>query len=513
MSKFDWLNNAVIYNIYPQSFMDSNGDGIGDLNGLIQKLDYIEEMGFSAIWLNPIYESPFKDAGYDISDFYKVAPRYGTNNDFRNLCFECNKRNIRVIMDLVAGHTSTEHEWFKKSSLPTQNEYTNRYVWTDSIWDKGEEDNFISGWSDRDGCFLNNFFYCQPALNYGYKEITRPWQLPMDHPDCLKTREELLNIMDFWMNLGASGFRVDMASSLVKGDPDGSGIRELWQYLKTEFTSRNPYGFLIAEWGDPSKSIPAGFDVDFMLQFNNKAYTTLFRYEEGTNQTTDWVGNSYFRSNGKGDARDFFSYYMPFYEKTKDMGYISIPTGNHDMPRLSMGRDMTDLKIAYTFLLTMPGIPAVYYGDEIGMRYVEGLCSKEGGFNRTGARTPMQWCKDKNLGFSEADQTYISVDSSYDAPTVEEQLNDENSLINYVKTLINLRKEYPSLWADADFKLLECDYPLVYLRDNIMVVINPKDSSVQRLIGAGATCIAGVNARINNGTLSIWGKGAAIIQL
>lgn len=504
-----WLKNAVIYNIYPQSFNDSNGDGIGDINGLIEKLDYIEEMGYSAVWLNPIYESPFRDAGYDVSDFYKVAPRYGTNNDFKRFCNECQKRGIKVIMDLVAGHTSLECDWFKKSALPQKNEYTNRYIWTDSWTERGS--NFISGYSDRDGCYMKNFFYCQPALNYGYKQITRPWQLPMDHPDCMATRRELLNIMDFWCDLGATGFRVDMAHSLVKDDPTGEGIRELWQYLKSEFLKKHPGGILIAEWGNPGKSIPTGFDIDFLLHFENKAYTTLFRYEKGTNQSTKWIGESYFRTEGKGDINEFLDIYLPMYEKTKDKGYISLPTGNHDMPRISLGRDTTDLKIVYTFLMTMPGVPFVYYGDEIGMKYIEGLTSKEGGYNRTGARTPMQWNGDKNFGFSDCDETYLPVDTSSDAPHVEKQLADENSLINYVKTLIKLRKENRNLWADVGFEVIDTGYPFIYQRGDVLIVINPKDQAFEKKIKGSILC--GVNANIDAGVLNINGKGAAIVDL
>ena len=203
-----WLNDAVFYNVYPQSFYDANGDGIGDLKGIAAKLDYVVEMGYTAIWLNPIFVSPFRDAGYDITDFYTVAPRYGTNEDFAYLTAEAKKRGIKVVLDLVAGHTSLECAWFQQSAKPEKNRYTNRYVWSNSVWDTWGG-NLISGYSDRDGCYMKNFFYCQPALNYGFKTITEPWQLPMDHPDCLATREELLNVMRHWSKLGADGFRTD----------------------------------------------------------------------------------------------------------------------------------------------------------------------------------------------------------------------------------------------------------------------------------------------------------------
>ena len=140
----NWLKNAVLYNVYPQTFCDSNGDGIGDLNGILSKLDYIVEMGYDVIWLNPIFVSPFRDAGYDVADFYTVAPRYGTNDDFARLAAEAHKRGLKVVMDLVAGHTALECEWFRQSALPTENAYTNRYIWSHSVWDT-DGNNLISG--------------------------------------------------------------------------------------------------------------------------------------------------------------------------------------------------------------------------------------------------------------------------------------------------------------------------------------------------------------------------------
>lgn len=511
-----WLDDAVFYNVYPQSFYDANGDGIGDLEGICQKLYYISDMGFNAIWLNPVYESPFRDGGYDVTDFYKIASRYGTNEDFATLCKEAKKRGIKIIMDLVAGHTSIECEWFKKSALPEKNEYTNRYIWTNSIWDKGDNNTFISGFSDRDGCYLNNFFYCQPALNYGYKNITQPWQLPMNHPDCMKMRDELLAIMDFWCDLGADGFRVDMAHSLIKNDPDGSGLLELWQYLRTEFKKRHPECVLVSEWSNPDKAINAGFDIDFLLPFGNKAYTLLFGYirtSDWSNMEEDWLGNWYFDSEGKGDIHDFLDIYMQYYDKTRNKGYISIPTGNHDLQRSSVMGDAVDLKIAYTFILTMPGVPFVYYGDEIGMKQLKGLPSKEGGYNRTGARTPMQWDEGKNYAFSQADVTYLPVDNSDDAPTVAEQLKNDDSLLNYTKHLIKIRHENPALHASGAWEIIEAGYPFVYKRENILVIINPKDEACEVKIDGNGRCIADVNAEIVEGAVRTKGKGAAVVLL
>ncbi|MBP3937574.1 MAG: DUF3459 domain-containing protein [Clostridia bacterium] len=475
-----WLNDAVFYNVYPQSFYDANGDGIGDLKGIAAKLDYVVEMGYTAIWLNPIFVSPFRDAGYDITDFYTVAPRYGTNEDFAYLTAEAKKRGIKVVLDLVAGHTSLECAWFQQSAKPEKNRYTNRYVWSNSVWDTWGG-NLISGYSDRDGCYMKNFFYCQPALNYGFKTITEPWQLPMDHPDCLATREELLNVMRHWSKLGADGFRVDLASSLVKNDPTGEGIIELWNDIIGRYKAEYPDNVLIAEWCNPKRAIPAGFDIDFLIHSGLKAYTTLFRYEAGTSVNDEFNhGDSYFRRAGKGSVDEFLPEYLEHYHATRKDGFISIPTGNHDIPRLAFRRDESELKVATAFLLTMPGVPLVYYGDEIGMRYIEGMSSKEGGFNRTGSRTPMQWDDSKNHGFSLSDTPYLPTDPSDNAPTVAAQREDPHSLLNHVKALIALRKKHPALMAQGDFEVIATGYPFVYKRtaedETVVVAVNPSDT-------------------------------------
>ena len=219
----DWLNKAIFYEIYPQSFCDSNGDGIGDFNGIIGKLDYIKNLGCNAIWLNPCFESPFADAGYDISDYYKVAPRYGTNDDLKRLFEQAHSRGMHVLLDLVPGHTSTHHPWFQESMKASHNEYTDRYVWTNSVWEEPTGIANIKGFSERDGVCAVNFFSHQPALNYGFYEIDKPWQQRTDAAGPQATLNEMKNVMRFWLNMGCDGFRVDMAGSLVKHDPEQKG--------------------------------------------------------------------------------------------------------------------------------------------------------------------------------------------------------------------------------------------------------------------------------------------------
>lgn len=471
-----WLDNAVFYEIYPQSFNDTNGDGIGDFNGIIEKLDYIKKLGCNAIWINPCFESPFGDAGYDVSDYCKVAPRYGTNEDLRHLFDEVHKRDMHVLLDLVPGHTSVQHKWFKESMKAEKNEYTDRYVWTDSIWESPQNMGSIRGFSDRDGTCAVNFFSHQPALNYGFYKCERPWQQPMDAEGPKATLEAMKDVMRFWLGMGCDGFRVDMAGSLVKNDEDGKGTIKLWQNVR-EFLDREfPEAAMVSEWGEPDKSIQGGFHMDFLLHFGPSHYNDLFRCEE-----------PFFSDRGKGDVSEFVAKYKENYEKSEKKGLICIPSGNHDMDRLARTIKGDNLKIAFAFLLSMPGAPFIYYGDEIGMRYVEGLTSVEGGYGRTGSRSPMQWDSTTNAGFSSApkEALYIRRDESADRPTAAAEMADENSLWHEINRLIEIRQSHKALLSKGEIEFVYAEknkYPLAYVRssgdEKILVIINPADREV-----------------------------------
>lgn len=426
---------------------------------------------------------------------------------------------MRVCLDLVAGHTSINHPWFKASAEAKTNKYSNWYIWTDNAW-KGPGDNLegIKGCYERDGVFVTNFFAFQPALNYGFArpDPAQPWQLPVDHPAVKAVRREMMHIMRYWLDRGADGFRVDMASSLVKGDIDYKETMAYWQGIRSIYDRDFPEAALIAEWSFPSLALAAGFHVDFMIHFNTRAYTSLFRNEAFRdvfrNPSFGGYGESFFDRSGRGDITVFLADYLKHYKLTQDIGYISIPSGNHDLGRLSTGRTMADLKVAFTFLLTMPGTPYIYMGDEIGMRQIEDLQSKEGGYGRTGARTPMQWNSSRNAGFSsrKAGALYLPIDPSKDRPTVEQQTLDQRSLLNHVRALTRLRKAYPALAGDGNFTPLYAQakkYPFVYLRtlakQKILVAVNPCRRPVKVEFEAAAVGVKaekllgqGVNLRI-----------------
>ena len=465
-----WLENAVFYEIYPQSFQDSNGDGIGDIPGMIARLDYVASLGCNAIWVNPWYDSPFGDAGYDVRDYKKIAPRYGTNEDAKRFFDEVHARGMHVLIDLVPGHTSIDHPWFLQSEKAEKNEFSDRYIWSDSVWEATDLP-CLRGISDRDGAAAVNFFSNQPALNYGYARRTRPWMMSPDSPAALATREAIKDVMRFWLDLGADGFRVDMAASLVKADEDSAETIKLWQDFRAFLDKEYPHCAMVSEWGVPAKSIEGGFHMDFMLHFGPPAYTSLFRSE-----------HPFFSREGKGDIRIFLDAYLSDLSSTQKKGLICIPSGNHDMPRLARGRDVRDLKICFAFLLTMAGAPFIYYGDEIGMRYLEGLTSVEGGYDRTGSRSPMQWEKKEGFGFTSAKTSYIPFDKSEDAPSVEEQSVNSDSLLAAVKELLVLRAAHKALQSFGEFVPVFAQkerYPFAYERraagENILVVLNPAD--------------------------------------
>ncbi|NJN50611.1 MAG: glycosylase [Gammaproteobacteria bacterium] len=447
-----WLERAVFYQIYPQSFFDANDDGIGDLAGIEAKLDYLTDLGVNALWINPCYASPFLDAGYDVVDHVRIDPRYGTNADMERLLAAAHARDIRVCLDLVAGHTADAHPWFEASCAPEPNALSDRYVWTNNPWVKrdGELD-FISGTTDRSGAYAINFFAHQPALNYGFAQPVRSYQQAMDAPGPRATKAALLEIMAYWLDRGVDGFRVDLAGSLVKGDPEHVGIRRLWREVTQWLRERYDDRVLIAEWGRPELAIDAGFDVDFLLHVGTPGYDALLL---GPATFPPRRTHPYFDDEARGDFATFLRSFDFHQQQIRGRGYIAIPSSNHDMSRPSHGRDVADLMVLYTFLLTWPHVPFIYYGDEIGMRYVAEQPSKEGGYQRTGSRTPMQWDASPSAGFTRHANPYLPVDSQSGRPDVATQRDQKDSLWHHVNRLIYLRSTERDLMASASLELL-----------------------------------------------------------
>ena len=551
----DWLRDGVIYQVYPSSYKDSDGNGIGDIRGVISELDYIESLGVRAIWFNPLFVSGWIDGGYDVIDFYRVDPRFGTNNDLVELIRKAHDKGIKVMLDLVAGHTSDKHPWFRQSAEDTNLQYSDYYIWSDRLPDKkAEQDletmlkdpdymqNTLGKWMKsgypRDKYYYKNFYACQPALNYGFAnpDPDHPWEQGVDAPGPRAVRQELKDIIAFWYDKGVDGFRVDMASSLVKNDKDKKEILNLWREVR-EWSDKNyPDHVLMAEWGSPKYCLAAGYNVDMDLNntkgHNRRLYFdrkhqadggVYFSLDGGQPSVRDLYGNPWpedkiDRTTTPADMlKEYYDYFTDCVESTSEMGYFATISGNHDHLRINVGPRNTpeQLKVMLSWILTMP-LPILYYGDEIGMRSLVDMPNVEGanhnGKERAGARTPMQWNSGVNAGFSTCspDDIYLPVcpewtpANSYPqylawkneyacgragttAPgniTVESQDDDPNSLLNWTRSLIALRKEHGALWADSRFIPIfnaENPYPMVYLRtdgeESILVALNPTAES------------------------------------
>lgn len=474
-----WLNNAIFYEVYPQSFNDTNSDGIGDFQGIINKLDYISNLGCNAIWINPCFDSSFYDAGYDVRDYYATAERYGTNEDLHRLFDRAHEFDMHVLLDLVPGHTAIDNPWFLESGKGTRNAWTDRYIWRPMTQSPNLNSpyesirGFLGGIAERPDAAAVNCFSTQACLNYGFGTVTEDWQFAADSPEAQEGRLLIQNIMDFWLGLGADGFRVDMAGSLVKEDPDYYWTKQLWRQVRAHLDETHPDAVLISEWGDPVNALHSGFDMDFLLHFGPSHYLDLFRE------------NPYFSASANGDIKAFVDTYQAMLADTKELGYICVPSGNHDMIRMRDTLTPDEMKLAFAFLLTLPGCPFIYYGDEIGMRYEHGLLSKEGGYERTGSRTPMQWNRNTNAGFSAAHSgdLYLPIDPSDDRPDVASQEGDAASLLETVRSFNTLRLAHPALQADRAIVFLHAEdhaHPLVYARsasdERIVIAINTSDA-------------------------------------
>ncbi len=524
-----WLADAVIYEIYPQSFADSNGDGIGDFPGVLAHLDHLQWLGVDTIWFNPCFASPFVDAGYDVSDYLRVAPRYGTNEDLVRLVAEARARGIRVLLDLVAGHTSIEHEWFQAElHADGPDPRGDRYIWSDRddgvrLYDgvPGETP-WVRSPGPRPGYYLKNFYDEQPALNFGYAELRagEPWRVAPDAPGPRRNVEALREIMAFWIERGVAGFRVDMAFSLVKADPGYRQTLALWRELRDWLGATYPEAVLVPEGTEPRSDLPTSFDADFFLVIH-RAHSSLFN--NGGAGTLPWypAAPCFFDAEGAGSTAPFLEEWAAARQGRPGRPVI-MATADHDFSRLACGtRDAEQLGAAYAFLLTWGTVPSIYYGDEIGLRYLPGLPNTEGAvvhptYNRSGARTPMQWDGSVSAGFSTSTDTYLPLDPAPDRPTVAAQRDDPGSTLHLVRRLIELRRSTPALGARASTRVLHADYPFVYLRgDSHLVAVNPRRRAARAElpeIGDLRPLVA-QGASVRAGSLELDGFGFGIFEL
>ena len=489
------FHNMIAYEIYPTSFYDSDHDGIGDLNGIRKKLDHIKEMGFNTIWLNPFYVSPFKDGGYDVKDFFDVDPKFGTLKDFEKLITKAHQMDLKIIIDLVAGHSSYENPDFLKSASAQKNEYSDLFIWNDNPWQKGP--NLISGMFDRHGCYMVNFFAHQPAFNYGFNRIDEPdWQMSYKDPRTFQAREYLLKVMRFWLGKGADGFRVDMADSLVKNDDDKSATIEVWKYLFKKIRKEYPKAFFVSEWSDPGRSFEAGFDADFVLDHWDNFYHRFFRSDASSRGTSIIHGGNDV-AFALEDLKDRFA-------KAKDhKANLSLISGNHDSKRIADHLNDKELRVFYLFLFTMPGIPFLLYGDELGMRSPE-LPGKDGGYQRTGTRIPMIWNdREPYHGFSDH-EPYLPF-SDLNTVSLVKAKKDEDSLYHFICRLTKLRTRINDL-KDPDLEVDEKNRVFRFKRGRYELILNLSEKDCE-FKGEAIISTSGIDTRLPAGEAMLVKKG------
>jgi oligo-1,6-glucosidase len=471
----NWYKHAIVYQIYPRSFCDSNGDGVGDLQGIISKIDYIKSLGVDAVWLNPIYKSPNDDGGYDISDYYSIQPEFGTMADFDELLAKLHERGIKLIMDLVLNHSSDEHQWFVESRKSKQNPYRDYYFWKDGV--NGEPPNnwpsFFGGsaWQKDEltgQYYLHLFSRKQPDLN---------WENPT-------LREEVHGLMRFWLNKGVDGLRLDVISAISKRtdfpDTDTNDFNEtIRKYYANgprlrEFIAEarekvwNQYNVMTVGEGP---GITPQNAVDYLDA--QKGLSMIFHF------------GHMFMDQGPGGRFDPIPWSMKAFKqifKTWDdafaqQGWGSVFLGNHDFPRMvsRWGNDKEyweqSSKLLITLLLSMRGTPFIFQGDEIGMtnthlksvsdsRDIETQngwkVAQEKGMSeanflklanqagRDNARTPMQWNDKVHGGFSIA-EPWMPVNANTITINVQDQNTSTDSILNYFRLMASTRKQNPVL--------------------------------------------------------------------
>jgi maltose alpha-D-glucosyltransferase/alpha-amylase len=515
-----WYKDAVFYELYLRAFADGDGDGIGDFAGLAAKLDYLQELGVTCIWLLPFYPSPLRDDGYDIADFYQVHPDLGTLDDFRGFVALAHDRGLRVIVDLVLNHTSDQHPWFQSARRSRESPYRDYYVWSDTDQKYAEAriiflDTEPSNWSYDEVAgqyFWHRFFHHQPDLNW-------------DNP---RLREAMFRVLDYWLEMGIDGFRADAVPYLI--EREGTNCENLpethaiLKELRRRIDERFPGRILLAEANQwPEEVRPYFGDGDeFHMGFHFPVMPRLYMALK------------------KGDASPIYQI-MGRTPPIPDSCQWCVFLRNHDeltlemvteeerqfmwqhyapepRMRLNLGirrrlaplldNDRRKLELLNSILFTLPGSPIVYYGDEIGMGDDIWLD------DRDGVRTPMQWTAGANAGFSAAppEALYLPVIDDpvygYRRVNVAAQRQDPGSLLNFTRRLIAVRQENPC-FARGTFKLVEGDSPavLAYWREGsgerVLVLHNMADVPVQGVSCPGPAVDLLSGARYPSGAVTL----------
>jgi maltose alpha-D-glucosyltransferase/alpha-amylase len=492
-SKIPWYMNAIFYEVHIRAYCDSNNDGIGDIPGLISKLDYIKNLGIDCIWILPIYPSPLRDDGYDIADYYGVHSDYGTIKEFKNLVDEAHLRGLKIIADLVLNHTSDQHYWFQRSRSDPDSKFRNFYVWSDSDEKYSDAriiflDTETSNWTydeEAKQYYWHRFYASQPDLNY-------------DNPEVIS---EMKKVMDFWLDLGIDGFRADAVPYLI--EREGTNCENL---PETHAILKNFRAYLDANYEDkvllaeanqwPEDVRPYFGDGDeFHMGFHFPVMPRIYMaIRKGDASPIHWIMD---KTPDIPNNTQWCTFLRNHDELTLEMvteeerQWMWSEYAPDPRMRLNLGirrrlaplldNDPRKILLANALLYSLPGVPIIYYGDEIGMGDNIWL------FDRNGVRTPMQWDNSTNAGFSDAppDILYAPVIDSpeftYKTVNAEAEKKDPDSLLNKMRHLITVRKSNPT-FSQGSYEFLARDHTQVlsilrsYHSQTILCLINLIDS-------------------------------------
>jgi len=544
-----WWKEAVFYQIYPRSFKDSNGDGIGDLQGIISKLDYIKSLGVDAVWLNPIYESPNHDNGYDISDYRAIMKEFGTMNDFDIMLKGFHDRGIKLIMDLVVNHCSSEHKWFQQARTSRKNEYYNYFHWWPA--EKGIPpkrwstfDPEANAWKYNEATnshYLHYFAAQQPDLN---------WENP-------NLRQDIYDMMRFWLDKGIDGFRMD-AIAYISKDPEFPAMPAKYDGDWIIYYAHGPH--LHKYIKEMNREVLSKYDVatvaeaigtvDSVMKFVDPARGELnMAYHfEGVN--LGYLPNEYKMVGPEGySLLEFIEVYSKWDNAFAKKGWGTIYLGNHDQPRMvtRWGNDSPEFrelssKMLTTFILSMGGTPYYYFGDELGMNNIkfdkisdyndielltnyEQVKAKGGDLDRflngmkissrDNGRTPFQWNATANAGFTTV-KPWLKVNPNYSFVNVEIEESDRNSVLNYFREMVKVRKS-DLAFVYGKYSLLDTGNPYIYaytreLNNNkYLIILNFHDKTATTNVGVDITESKSV---INNylGTSKIINKSQVTLK-
>jgi alpha-glucosidase len=449
-SPYIWWQTGIIYQIYPRSFQDSNGDGVGDLPGIMSRLDYLKWLGVKAVWISPIYPSPMADFGYDISDYCGIHPLFGTMQDFDDLLEAIHRRDMKLILDLVPNHTSHQHPWFVESRSSRDNAKRNWYIWKDPLPDGAPPNNWLSvfggsGWEwdeKTQQYYYHAFLKEQPDLNWRNPEV----------------QQAMLDVMRFWYKKGVDGFRVDVMWHMIKDDllrdnplnPDYQEHMATYEQLVPTFSTDQPEVHNIVRM---MRQLSDQFDERVLIGEIYLPVQQLIIYYGSDNDGAHLPFNFQLLNLPWDPVK--IGAMIDEYEGALPSGaWPNWVLGNHDRPRIATRVGLPQAKIAAMLLLTLRGTPTIYYGDEIGMKDVripkdeiqdpQGLNMPELNLSRDPQRTPMQWDDTENAGFTSG-KPWLRLDDDFRQVNVKKQKEDPDSMLSLHHNLIALRHAEPAL--------------------------------------------------------------------